>query len=58
MGEFALRADEICVMCGHRRGYHDGAGCTDELADGSPCRCDLYVDFHAEGVVPRILTFD
>lgn len=38
------KADEICLECGHRRGYHDGMGCTDQLPDGTPCPCSIAID--------------
>lgn len=36
--------DDICLECGHRRGYHDGAGCTAKLPNGAPCLCRICVD--------------
>ncbi len=39
-----MDADDICLECGHRRGYHDGAGCSAQLPDGSPCGCLVVVD--------------
>lgn len=42
------RSDEICLECGHRRGRHDGAGCTEELPDGSPCPCTTCIDMPSD----------
>ena len=35
---------EICLECGHLKGYHDGAGCTDHLPNSDPCPCTICVD--------------
>jgi hypothetical protein len=37
-------SDDICLECGHRRGYHDGAGCAGSLPNGAPCPCRTCVD--------------
>lgn len=37
-------ADDICLECRHRRGDHDGAGCTAQLPNGDPCPCRTCVD--------------
>ena len=37
-------SDEICLECGHRRGVHDGAGCSHWLPDDSPCPCTICID--------------
>ncbi len=37
-------AEDICLECGHRRGLHDGAGCTASLPNGDPCLCRTCVD--------------
>lgn len=36
--------DELCPGCLHKREYHDGAGCTDQMPDGSPCLCLICID--------------
>ena len=36
--------DDICLECGHRRGYHDGAGCSASLPNSDPCPCRTCVD--------------
>jgi len=41
-------ADDICLECGHRRGYHDGAGCTAGLPNGDPCPCKTCLDMPSE----------
>ncbi|KKL20360.1 hypothetical protein LCGC14_2456260, partial [marine sediment metagenome] len=57
-------SDEICLECSHRRGYHDGAGCTEALPDGSPCPCATCLnmpsseptDFPAERLRQKLMT--
>ncbi len=36
--------DDICLECGHRRGFHDGIGCNDQLPNGQPCTCRVHID--------------
>lgn len=37
-------ANDLCLECWHRRGFHDGAGCNAQLPNGDPCPCTTCVD--------------
>lgn len=43
-------ADDICMECGHRRGYHDGIGCNDQILNGDPCLCKVKVNLRGEEI--------